>query len=53
MKSVNSLLLCLVYAIFLMLGGVMFRYLEYEEVTVVEVEEPPEWEKLKGKKECM
>lgn len=50
MKSFNSVLLCLVYGIVLVLGGVIFKYLEYHEEYFVEVIEPPEWEHLKGKR---
>lgn len=44
MELRQSLLLCLVYALFLVFGGVVFMYLEYE----VNVTEPYEWTKLKG-----
>lgn len=48
MKSFNSILLCLVYGIVLVLGGVIFKYLEYYETETVEVTEPPEWTHLKA-----
>lgn len=51
MKSFNSVLLCLVYGIVLVLGGVIFKYLEYYEEDFVEVTEPPEWTHLKGKRQ--
>lgn len=44
MELRQSLLLCLVYALFLVFGGVVFMYLEYE----VNVTEPYEWTKLKA-----
>lgn len=52
MKSFNSVLLCLVYGIVLVLGGVIFKYLEYYEEEIVDVTEPPEWTQLKGKRQA-
>lgn len=43
----QSLILCLVFSLFLIFGALIFRYLEREEY----VEEPQEWRRLKGKPE--
>nr|XP_053630334.1 LOW QUALITY PROTEIN: open rectifier potassium channel protein 1-like [Cherax quadricarinatus] len=47
MESHQSLVLCAVYTMFLMLGAVLFMFLEHEEVNSIEVSEPPEWARLK------
>ncbi|XP_045613259.2 potassium channel subfamily K member 10 isoform X2 [Procambarus clarkii] len=47
MDSHQSVVLCVVYAMFLMLGGVMFMFLEHEMSETIEVTEPPEWTRLK------
>ncbi|KAK3881807.1 hypothetical protein Pcinc_013779 [Petrolisthes cinctipes] len=47
MKGKSSLFLCLGYALYLILGGVMFMYLEFDEVDDIQVHEPPEWRRLK------
>lgn len=46
----QSLVLCLFYTMYLIIGAVMFMFLEYQESEVVEVTELPEWTLLKGKK---
>lgn len=47
--SKSSLLLCAVYTVYLILGAVVFMFLEYEETETVEVTDLPEWAVLKGK----
>ncbi|XP_071516931.1 potassium channel subfamily K member 4-like isoform X2 [Panulirus ornatus] len=47
MESRQSLVLCIVYALFLILGAVMFMFLEYEVSETRVVKEPPEWSHLK------
>lgn len=47
MKLMNSLLLCLVYALFLVFGGVIFMFLEYDVVETRRITEPPQWTRLK------
>ncbi|XP_045129845.1 open rectifier potassium channel protein 1-like isoform X2 [Portunus trituberculatus] len=47
MASVNSLVLCIVYTLFLVFGGLIFKFLEYEVEDKVHITEPPEWTRLK------
>uniref|UniRef100_A0A0N7ZAV4 Potassium channel domain-containing protein n=1 Tax=Scylla olivacea TaxID=85551 RepID=A0A0N7ZAV4_SCYOL len=47
MASVNSLVLCVAYTLFLVFGGLIFKFLEYEVVDRVHITEPPEWTRLK------
>lgn len=48
MESRQSIVLCIIYALFLILGAVMFMFLEYEETETKVITEPPEWSNLKG-----
>ncbi|KAG0715354.1 Open rectifier potassium channel protein 1 [Chionoecetes opilio] len=47
MKSVHSALLCLVYTLYLVFGGIIFMFVEYEVMETNHITEPPEWTHLK------
>ena len=52
MATVNSLVLCVAYTVFLVFGGLIFKFLEYEVEERVHITEPLEWTRLKGRHAC-